>query len=124
MNFKKNKYNAKKTYVDGIKFDSKAEAEYYTLLLYKQKIGELKILELQPKVYLTQSKILYKPDFLIKEGRDRYYVDVKGPETPVFRIKMRLWVHYGQGKLKLVKKRNRAFQVYKTICTEKPKPAK
>lgn len=102
------KYKAIKTVVDGIKFDSKAEASYYVHLLNLQKIGDLKIISLQPKVYLTDARILYKPDFLIEEDDKLVYIDIKGFITPVFAIKKRLWVHYGQGTLRLIKN-------YKTI---------
>lgn len=35
----KTKYNAVKTEIDGIKFDSKAEANYYSELLIKKKLA-------------------------------------------------------------------------------------
>ena len=97
------KYKSIKTTVDGIKFDSKAEAEYYIHLLNLQKIGDVKIIALQPRVYLTEARILYKPDFLIVENGKPVYIDVKGFITPVFAIKKRLWVQYGVGLLRLVK---------------------
>ena len=97
------KYKSIKTTVDGIKFDSKAEAEYYIHLLNLQKIGDVKIIALQPKVYLTEARILYKPDFLIEENGRSVYIDVKGYRHPVFQIKKRLWVHYGQGVLRIIR---------------------
>ncbi|NIT04066.1 DUF1064 domain-containing protein, partial [Candidatus Saccharibacteria bacterium] len=56
--FKRHKYNAKATWVDGIRFDSRAEAEFYQLF-------KADIKELQCKVYLTKARILMKPDFLM-----------------------------------------------------------
>jgi len=97
------KYKSIKTTIDGIKFDSKAEAEYYLHLLKLEQIGDIKIIALQPKVYLTESRILYKPDFLIEENGKQVYIDVKGMITPVFALKKRLWVQYGAGLLRLVK---------------------
>ena len=97
------KYNATKVVINKKKFDSKAEGQYYLFLLDQQKRGLIKIIELQPKVYLTNAKILYKPDFLIQEGHRCIYVDVKGMKTPVFAIKKRLWVYYGGGTLRIVK---------------------
>jgi len=109
------KYKAVKVKVDGIKFDSKGEAEYYKHLLNQEKKGVLKILELQPKTYLTESRILYKPDFLILRDDREIYIDFKGIETPVFKLKKKLWKNYGLGILWLVKKSKLYFEVYEQI---------
>jgi len=111
----KNKYNAKKTYVDNIKFDSKSEAEYYIFLKEMERVGMCAIMEIQPKVYLTKTRILYKPDFLIIENGEEIYIDVKGMMTPVFNIKKRLWRNYGKGKLRLVKKVRGGFDLLDEI---------
>jgi predicted nuclease of restriction endonuclease-like RecB superfamily len=57
---------------------------------------------LQPKIYLSGAKILYKPDFLIEENGKLIYVDVKGFTTPIFAIKKRLWKFYGPSILRIV----------------------
>lgn len=100
----KSKYNSVKTVIDGIKFDSRAEANYYLSLRLSESANLLKIVELQPKVYLTDARILYKPDFLIERNGEMVYIDVKGMKTAVFAIKKRLWVYYGAGMLEIVKK--------------------
>ena len=64
--------------------------------------GQVKIIELQPKVNMTKAKILYKPDFLIEVDGHQYYVDVKGHATPTFNLKARLWKQYGPGPLWVV----------------------
>ena len=112
--WRNHKYNAKKTYVGNIKFDSKAEAEYY---LYLKSMTHIDILELQPKVYLTKSRILYKPDFKTfnKNTGETIHVDVKGLETPVFKLKKRLWKHYGQGVLQIVKKQRNSWEVTEVV---------
>ncbi|MCC0650730.1 DUF1064 domain-containing protein, partial [Clostridioides sp. ZZV15-6598] len=46
------KYNNKKTMIDGIKFDSKDEAEYYLYLKDKKAKGEIKDFGLQQKFEL------------------------------------------------------------------------
>ena len=113
--YKKNKYNNKKTIINGIKFDSLAEADYYLYL----KSSSIEIIEMQPKVYLTEAKILYKPDFLIKENGKLIYIDVKGVVTPVFAIKRRLWHRYGQGLLREIKKVGKNFIISKETLTVK-----
>lgn len=112
------KYKARRTIVDGINFASKAEAEYYLELQTYVKDGELKILELQPTVKMTTSMITYRPDFKVQDKFNRvWYVDVKGVETPVFKLKKKLWKHYGDGELKIVKKSGRSFKLVETILS-------
>jgi len=116
--FSKPKYSSKRTVVNGSTFDSKAEAAYYIELALLLDKGDLISVELHPKVYLTTSRILYKPDFKIKDKFDRvWYVDVKGFETPVFKIKKRLWKHYGDGCLRLVKKSGSTFKLVEEVIS-------
>ncbi len=115
---RKSKYRAIKTKVDGITFDSRAEACFYNELLFLQKAGEINIIELQPKVYLTEARILIKPDFLIEENGKKVWIDVKGHTTAVFQIKVRLWSKYGPGTLRLVKKNGFRFDKIKEIISE------
>lgn len=49
----RNKYNNKKTTVDGFTFDSQAEATYYGHLKLLKKAGEVESFKLQPR-YLLQ----------------------------------------------------------------------
>ena len=116
---RKSKYGASKVEIDGHKFDSQAEAEYYGILKGMQSGGLLRIIELQPKVYMTDARILYKPDFLIEIDGEKKYVDVKGMKTPVFQIKARLWRHYGEGILQIVEKTRGGFKIKKEIETIK-----
>ena len=100
MTITKIKYNSKKTIVDGIKFDSMSEANFYLKI---KGYNRYEILELQPKVYLTDARILYKPDFFIldKHTQEKFYVDVKGFMTPVFALKARLWRHFADLPLRI-----------------------
>lgn len=107
------KYGAKKTFYDGITFDSKAEAEYYAFLKNSK---EHEIIEMQPKIYLTKAKILYKPDFKVKKGSYLYYVDIKGFATPVFNIKKRLWKAYMNLPLHIIKKKGSKFITSEVLC--------
>ena len=91
-----NKYRAIKTVVDGIKFDSKAEATRYCLLKRDEKLGIIFDLELQPAfpVVVEGKKICtYKADFSYIDNGVRVVEDVKSPITakhPVYRIKKKL----------------------------------
>lgn len=112
------KYRAVKTTVDGITFDSKGEAAYYQELRRQEDMGFLKIVELQPKIYLTEAKILYKPDFLIERKGELVYIDFKGMETPVFKLKARLWASYMDEPLEIVKRSGKRFKLVRTIIKE------
>lgn len=97
----RSKYNNKKTKVNGITFDSKAEAAYYEQLLEQKKAGEIKDFELQPKFLLqpalrkngqTFRAIHYIADFkVINNDGSVAIIDVKGVETEAFKIKRKLF---------------------------------
>jgi Protein of unknown function (DUF1064) len=119
------RYGVKREEVDGRKFDSRWEAAYYRHLKLQEIAGRVKIIECQPKVYLTDARILMKPDFLILDLKTglQHYVDVKGIRTPVFQLKRRLWACYGPLKLVLVKKKGKHFEVIEEILTKVPRPS-
>ena len=97
------KYRAKKTIVDGHKFDSKREAEWYKRYREMEKNGEIKNLELQPRFILQPSftkngkkirKIEYVADFMFTEcnlEETPHVVDVKGMKTPVYKMKKKMF---------------------------------
>lgn len=88
-----NKYRAIKTEVDGIVFDSKAEARRYSELKMLERLGEIQSLELQPafKVTINGKNICtYKADFAYFTDRERVVEDVKGFKTPIYRLKKKL----------------------------------
>ncbi len=100
--------------INHISFDSKAEADYYLLLLAKQQAGEIKSFRTQPK-YLLQERfskdghtirpIEYIADFEIEYADGRVeVVDVKGMETEGFKIKRKLF-DYRYPHLKLTRMR-------------------
>ena len=101
---KKSKYNNQKTMVDGIKFDSKKEAEYYCQLKLLKQAGEIKDYRLQPRYELQPAfkkngkkyrAITYIADFVItnNDGTTEV-VDVKSSKTfktQVYRIKKKMF---------------------------------
>jgi hypothetical protein len=97
----KHKYHAQPTFVDGRRFDSKAEARRYGELKLLEKAGEITKLVLQPKYVvrgpqgpLTTPKgrqLIYRGDFKYFDARQNAIVeDVKGYDTEVSRIKRQL----------------------------------
>lgn len=98
------KYRAKKTVVDGIKFDSKREAERYCELKLLEKAKEIRNLELQPRFLLqdkfkdrhgkTHRKNEYVADFMYINKDDKKIVeDVKGMMTDVYKLKKKLFLN-------------------------------
>jgi hypothetical protein len=88
---KKNKYNAVKTEVDGIVFDSAAESKRYTQLMYfhQAKLISKPILQFK---FLLPGEIFYICDFLYMDYENRCFVveDVKGYKTDVYKLKKKL----------------------------------
>ncbi len=96
---RRNKYGNAKTVVDGITFDSKAEAKRYGELKLLERGKQIGDLRLQPKFTLFGkggTKICdYIADFqyvdLCQIEGVTVVEDVKGVRTPVYRLKAKLF---------------------------------
>ncbi len=91
---RKNKYNAKKTVIDGITFDSKLEGNCYKVLKEHGMTDVTKLQEvflLQPKFRAESGKVIqpikYVCDFFVF---DRYVLDAKGLELTDFKMKRKM----------------------------------
>lgn len=101
---RRQKYGSQKVERDGYSFASKLEASVYSLLKLREEAGEFTQIRCQVSVYLSDARILFKPDFeCITAGGGSVYVEAKGLETAVYRIKRRLWMAYGPGPLEVYK---------------------
>lgn len=90
---RRSKYGAVKTVVDGITFDSKAEARRYGELKLLQAAGVIKDLEMQPRYDITINDkfcAFYKADFRYIQDGEMVVEDVKGMKTPMYRLKKKL----------------------------------
>ncbi len=87
----KSKYNAIKTVVDGIKFDSKKEAKRYGVLKAMEQAGSIQDLKLQPTFTLSSCK--YKADFAYYQDGRFVVEDVKGVKTPIYRLKKKMMLN-------------------------------
>jgi len=83
---KRSKYGNIKADYEGIRFDSKAELRRYIELRHLQRAGMISQLSTQP-VFLLPAGVKYKGDFRYVEHGQEVVEDVKGMETPVFKIK-------------------------------------
>ena len=90
------KFNAKKTRVDGITFDSQKEARRYSELKLLQRSGEVMFFHRQP-IFDLPGGTTYRADFLIfwSDG-GATYEDVKGHRAPAYiRSKKQVEAIYG-----------------------------
>ena len=118
-----NKYNNKKTIVDGIKFDSEMESHYYIYLKQLKEIGEVVDFVLQPTYLLQEGfnlngkrirPITYKADFKViyKDGHEEE-IDVKGKLKEEFKIKRKMLLYrYRDINFKCVQERGRKPSQY------------
>lgn len=92
----KNKFNAKKTVVDGIVFDSEKEANRFCELKLLLRAGKIKSLVRQVKFELvskskTERAMYYKADFVYMENGKTVVEDVKGMRTQVYINKRKMF---------------------------------
>ena len=95
----RSKYRNKITELDGIKFHSAKEAKRYSELKLLEKGGAICNLRLQvayqliPPMRINNKHyraICYYADFVYVENNNTVCEDVKGMQTDIFKIKMRL----------------------------------
>lgn len=91
----KSKYKSRKIEMDGIKFDSQAEANYYCRLKMLLKSGYIDGFCRQARFIVTEGKngengTEYVTDFIVFYPDKTYkIVDVKGVKTEVFKLKIK-----------------------------------
>jgi len=104
----RNKFNAQKTVIDGIKFASRLEADLYLLLRKWENLKLIAHLKQQSSVPLTLAKIKLIADFkffamglttIAGDLRGDVWAEAKGKELDTWRIKRKLWQFYGPGPL-------------------------
>lgn len=90
-NNKKSKYNANKVEIDGIKFDSQKEADYYSELKLRLAAKDIKGFCRQPEFILAPN-LRYKADFIVfnNDGTSEI-IDVKGMQTQVYKDKKKVF---------------------------------
>lgn len=92
------KYRAVKTWIDGICFDSKKEAEFYGTLKALQRAGAIKGFCRQARFVVAEGTdrdsraAEYVTDFIVFENDGGCkIIDVKGMQTEQFKLKMKLF---------------------------------
>lgn len=97
---KAHKYGAKKTEHHGFSFSSKLEAAVYDILYLQKLAGEIKEIQIQDSIKLSDAEIEYRPDYKLTNTDGKiWWCEAKGFKTAVWQIKKRLWKAYGPGEL-------------------------
>ena len=87
---KRHKFNATRTELDGIKFDSKKEARYYESLKMRVKAG-LVVFFLRQVPFHLPGNVTYRVDFQeFHMDGTVHFVDVKGMKTKEFIMKKKM----------------------------------
>src|SRR5690625_3705765 len=85
----RHKYNAKPTMHGGRRYASKAEARYAQMLEARERAGEV-VFFLEQVPMRTYGGTRYYVDFVVFEADGTVrFIDVKGVETQVFKLKKR-----------------------------------
>lgn len=102
---RRGKYNASKVTVDGIKFDSRREANRYLKLKELELSGEITDLQRQVRIEIQPSfkhkgktirAIHYIADFTYRDSSGIIHIeDSKGFKTPEYKLKKKLLLYRG-----------------------------
>lgn len=105
------KYRNKPTMYMGLRYVSKAEADYASHLDTKVMVGSVKWwLKNSTAICLGVPENRYVPDFLVVEHNGPpYFVDVKGVRTAKFNRDIKLWKTYGPCVLVIAKRHGKAW---------------
>jgi len=90
---RRNKYNARKTEIDGIVFDSIRESRRYSDLKLRQFAGEISHLEIHPAWDLDVNNVhigKYTADFIYIENGKAVIEDSKGVKTRDYILRKKL----------------------------------
>lgn len=102
------KYKAAPTIYNGVRYDSKAEAERAKELDLLKRAGDIH--DWKGQVHFILGDINYRADFLILGTDGEIWIeDVKGMETDRFRIVRKLWKKYGPLPLHILKRKGKQW---------------
>ena len=87
---KKSKYKANRVEIDGVKFDSQKEADYYCELKLRLQAGEINGFCRQAE-FILDGGIRYIADFIVFYKDHTEVIDVKGFKTDVYKLKKKLF---------------------------------
>lgn len=82
---------------------SRLEGAVCQMIYFREKAGELKLLQVEATVYMTEAKYKYIPDFkcLDLKTNQEIYIEAKGFANPRWPTTKKLWKFYGLGPLEI-----------------------
>lgn len=82
---------------------SKLESSVCQILQFRQKAGEIEILQVEDHIYLTDARIGYVADFKCRYVKidEVFWVEAKGYANDTWPIKKKLYKFYGPGPLEI-----------------------
>lgn len=116
------KYGNTKIDHAGYSFASKLEAAVFDILKWREKAGEIRDIQCQDSIYLTDARIEYRADFrfTVATTGEVVWAEAKGFENEKWPLKRRLWIYYGPGALEIYKG---TYESPKLVEVLKPKIA-
>ncbi len=105
------KYRNTPTWYNGLRFDSKAEADRAAELDMQKHVGAIIFWIPQVTFRLGCAENKYRVDFLVITEDGVRAEDVKGMETAKFKRDKRLWKAYGPCDLWIVKRKSSGWKV-------------
>lgn len=120
---RRNKYKAVQVSCGGYLFGSRFEHAVYEHLKAQEAEGILTVLATQYEVRLTDAQIIYKADFFVeyKNPPQMALVEAKGFPTDTWRLKLKLYEHYGPFPLYLYEGRYDRFKLTNVIIPNRLK---
>jgi hypothetical protein len=103
---RRNKYRAKPTIYNGVRYASKAEANRAEQLDQLRAAGEVHWWVGQVRFRLGIPENVYVVDFLVVDASGVFCEDVKGVSTAKFKRDVRLWKRYGPCPLHVIRGRS------------------
>lgn len=99
------KYGNVRTQSFGRSFSSQGERDCFGYLTLLEKAGEIRDIECQVSVELTDARLRWVLDFKFFDLKlnETVWADFKGFETERWFTLKKLWPHYGPGRLRVFK---------------------
>jgi hypothetical protein len=97
--------NTRTTCAAGHPHRSKLESSVCQIIQFREKAGELRLVQVEDHVYLSNARIGYIPDFKCQDTQtgEFFWVEAKGFENDRWPILKKLWKFYGPGTLEIWK---------------------
>lgn len=114
----RSKFGNKKTEHAGRSFDSKMEASGFDMIMMRERGGELTFKRQQVRIDILNFmgiRIYYIADFECEDSSGLFYIEIKGMETDIWKIKKKLYKVFGKHRLEIWKSKGKSIYLDETI---------